>query len=67
MACNAGFKGAKSARDSWSRLYDKIISGDTAGGEPATPASPKKKGTPGKRKAGMFTSYFSFLLCCRHS
>jgi hypothetical protein len=63
MAANAGFKGAKSARDSFGRLYDKILvgsekntsaEGEQSGktGEP-TPKT-KKKGTPSKRKAGMW-------------
>jgi hypothetical protein len=68
MAANAGIKGAKSARDSFGHLYNKILAGSEKNiseqneqkklsgetGEP-TPKK-KKKGAPGKRKAGMCDS-----------
>ena len=59
MAAKAGLKGAKSARDTFGQLYNKILSGQktpaTAGGEGKEQSSespPKKKATPSKRKAG---------------
>jgi hypothetical protein len=67
MAANAGFEGAKSARDSFGRLYDKILAGSenntSAEGETAEPTPRrKKKGTPGKRKAGMWEFAKEFLV-----
>jgi hypothetical protein len=57
MAANAGFKGAKSARDSFGHLYNKILGesekNTSAEGETGEPTPKKKKGTPRKRKAGM--------------
>ena len=61
MAAKAGLKGAKSARDSFGPLYNKILSGQkmsAAGGEEKEQSgepSPKKKATPSKRKAGMLS------------
>jgi hypothetical protein len=62
MAAKAGLKGAKSARDSFGPLYNKIFSGQkmsaAANGEDkehSVEASPKKKATPSKRKAGMLS------------
>jgi hypothetical protein len=59
MAAKAGLKGAKSARDSFGPLYNKILSGQklsAANGEgeqqQSAEPSPKKKATPSKRKAG---------------
>jgi hypothetical protein len=48
MAIKANLKGAKSANDSFNRLYSKIIAGKFGGGDDAT-ASPAK-GSPLKRK-----------------
>jgi len=59
LAKNASFQSAKSARDTFNKLYNKILSGQqssTAGGEGREQGgepSPKKKATPSKRKAGM--------------
>lgn len=62
MAAKAGLKGAKSARDSFGPLYNKILSGQkmsaAANGEEKEQSgepSPKKKATPSKRKAGMLS------------
>lgn len=62
MAAKAGLKGAKSARDSFGPLYNKILSGQkmsaAASGEEMEQSdepSPKKKATPSKRKAGMLS------------
>ena len=58
MAAKAGLKGAKSARDSFGPLYNKILSGQKnsaangEGSEQGAEPSPKKKATPSKRKAG---------------
>jgi hypothetical protein len=64
MALNAGFKGSKSARDSFGHLYNKILGGSEnnigeqneqkkLSGETAEPAPKKKKSAAWKRKAGM--------------
>jgi hypothetical protein len=58
MAAKAGLKGAKSARDSFGPLYNKILSGQKnsaangEGSEQSAEPSPKKKATPSKHKAG---------------
>jgi hypothetical protein len=56
MAQNAGYKGAKSARDSFGHLYNKILAGSekniSAEGETGEPMPKKTKGTPSKRKTG---------------
>ena len=63
MAAKAGLKGAKSARDSFGPLYNKILSGQkmaAANGdakEQSGEPSPKKKATPSKRKAGTSNFY----------
>lgn len=53
MASKAGLKGAKSARDSFGPLYNKIVSGEKSSGANGEGGelSPKKKSTPSKRKA----------------
>ena len=61
MASKAGLKGAKSARDSFGPLYNKIVNGEKSssangeGKEQGDEPSPKKKATPSKRKAGMLS------------
>lgn len=63
FATKANLKGAKSARDSFTPLYNKIVAGlKTSGavasanggdnGDDEASSSPKKKATPKKRKAG---------------
>jgi hypothetical protein len=57
MATKANFQSAKSARDTFNKLYNKILSGQqssSANGEvreQGDEPSPKKKATPSKRKA----------------
>lgn len=53
MASKAGLKGAKSARDSFGPLYNKIVSGEKSSGSHGESGEllPKKKSTPSKRKA----------------
>ncbi|GAB7326033.1 hypothetical protein MBLNU13_g10069t1 [Cladosporium sp. NU13] len=58
MAAKTGLKGAKSARDSFNQLYNKILSGQKTSAaargedkEQSGEPSPKKKATPSKRKA----------------
>lgn len=68
MAANSGFKGAKSARDSFNRLYEKILASQkSVGADGGTEyqsgeLSPKKKKTPGKRKTGTWKLDLSTLL-----
>jgi DNA invertase Pin-like site-specific DNA recombinase len=52
MATQANFQSAKSARDTFNKLYNKILSGQNGeGSEQGDEPSPKKKATPSKRKA----------------
>jgi hypothetical protein len=62
MANKASFQSAKSARDTFNKLYNKILSGQQSssangdGKEQSGELSPKKKkATPSKRKAGMLS------------
>jgi hypothetical protein len=49
MALNAGFKGAKSARDSFGRLYDKILGG---GGASASEQGGRSKQNEQNKQSG---------------
>lgn len=57
MATRANFQSAKSARDTFNKLYNKILSGQQGsssngeGREQGDEPSPKKKAAPSKRKA----------------
>ena len=68
MASKANYKGAKSARDSFNQLYNKIVSGEKSSSfngeakEQSDEPSPKKM-TPSKRKAGMLSLRLSMSSC----
>lgn len=50
MALKANLKGAKSARDSFGPLYNRIVAGKFGGGDDVSASASPAKGSPLKRK-----------------